>query len=497
MVSGSCRAHPAGSLASTHQVLKDSLIWPSLDFEKAGPITSRKTFPRQPFDSDDRKQSAEANYHSVVILRLSDWRSRSGNYLIVLSIGIVLSQFSSYIWFEKSVFKGQAPNILVTFAFFAIALILWFTEGPVHRTRGMLLWCLSALAAAWVVHFWLFQYFGDAYNYTSFLYLPMLAMLALKPPTVGAARAAVIASASTATAILIITFTLERLGIWSVKAQAAYVVSFDESNYFLPFNSLLGIDGRWPGPFGHGNDTAMIGALLIVIALAFWSKASWLFLLTGAITLIITSGRASIGAAAAGIVVFGMFSDRGPISRVPPAWRWVGGTVLLAVGALGLFVGKLGLTGRQDIWPAFIDLWKTSPLLGVGGSGIATSEGLTQQFGHAHSLYLDELARYGLTGFAVQFTALAIGVVICVKAAGRGAAGPIAVLVTYFVAGITDPRNSWISPSVIGFIVILMFVTASAELDSKQNAETLATPLTDLDSATEASDYRGNIRPTD
>ncbi len=89
---------------------------------------------------------------------------------------------------------------------------------------------------------------------------------------------------------------------------------------------------------------------------------------------------------------------------------------------------------------------------------------MTQEFGHAHSLYIDELARYGLVGFAVQFGALLIGVVLAAWAAGRGAPGPLGVLVAYFVTGVTEPRNSWIHPSVTGFLVILMVVTAAAEL---------------------------------
>jgi O-antigen ligase len=413
---------------------------------------------------------------------MKNWRSAPGTYLGVLAIGIVLSQFANYIWYEKSVFKGQAPNILVTFAFFGLALILWLTQGHVPRARGILLWCLAALGAAWVVHFCLYRYFGDSFNYTSFLYLPILVMIALKPPSLRSARFAVIAFASTASAIILITFFLELLGVWSAKVQAAYVVTFDEKNYFLPLNSWLGIEGRWPGPFGHNGDTAMIGALLIVIAIAFWTKASWVFILTGVLALTVTSGRASIGAAVAGIVVLAMFSDRGPLFRVPAAWRWGGGSALLAVGVFVLFSGKSGLTGRQDIWPAFIDLWKTSPLIGVGGSGISVSGGLTEQFGHAHSLYLDELARYGILGFAFQFAALAIGMVICARAAGRGGAGPIAVLVTYLVTGITEPRNGWISPSVSGFLVILMFVTASAELSSRPRTKHSPTAPSDLES---------------
>jgi len=166
-----------------------------------------------------------------------------------------------------------------------------------------------------------------------------------------------------------------------------------------------------------------------------------------------------------------MFISTGPLSRVSRRLRVIVGTLALAGGAWFMYSWRAGLTGRERIWPAFLELWHTSPWLGVGGSGIAVSAGIsdssreiTQFFGHAHSLYIDELVRYGVLGFVTQFAALAIGVVIAAMAAGRGRPGPLGVLVAYFVTGITEPRNFWISPTVTGFLVILMVVTAAASL---------------------------------
>lgn len=110
------------------------------------------------------------------------------------------------------------------------------------------------------------------------------------------------------------------------------------------------------------------------------------------------------------------------------------------------------------------------------------SGGITEQFGHAHSLYIDQLARYGLVGFVLQFTALGIGLVITVRAAAKGKPGPLAILVAYLVTGVTEPRNSWIAPSATGFLVILT-VLAAAEL---RESRTL-TPLPDHDPEEEPS----------
>jgi len=253
-------------------------------------------------------------------------------------------------------------------------------------------------------------------------------------------------------------------GLLEIRDQADGVIAFDEALYFLPLNDALGIDGRWPGPFGHNGDTAMMGALLIVIAVAFWSRSSWVFLVIGALTLVVTNGRASIGAAAVGLVIVFMFTSSAKVDRLPRKWRITSGLVVLALGAVVMYFRPAGLTGRDNFWPAFLDLWRESPRIGVGGSGFATGNEITRQFGHAHSLYIEELARSGLVGFVSLSLALGIGIWIAARATGLGYPGPLAVMATYFVTGITEPRNNWIEPSATGFLLILMVLAASAKL---------------------------------
>jgi O-antigen ligase len=392
-------------------------------------------------------------------------------YVNVLAVGSVLAQLANYLWFEQPVLKGQAPNILAAYLAFLVALGLWLLLERRPLASRWLLAFLGAMALAWVAHLVLYRIHRDAFNYTALLYVPILAMFAIKPLRLDEAWRAVLAYAWATAAVLVLVRVLEMSGVLAIKSQSAGVIAFDEERYFLPLNDLLGIDGRWPGPFGHNGDTAMMGALLIVIAFAHWTRASWVFLPVGAFTLLITSGRASMGAVAAGLIVMAMFISTGPLSRVSRRLRMILGTCSLAFGAWFMYSWRAGLTGRDVIWPAFLELWQTSPIIGVGGSGIALSAGiseasreLTTRFGHAHSLYIDELARYGVLGFVTQLGALAIGVVIAAMAAGRGRPGPLGVLVAYFVTGITEPRNVWIAPTVTGFLVILMVVTAAASL---------------------------------
>lgn len=396
---------------------------------------------------------------------------RSGAwYLTVLSIGVVLERFANYIWYEDPVFKGQAPNIVVTFVYFVVAGVLWLLLKRRPPARRLLLAFLTAMAIAWVAHLVLYRYHGDAFNYTALLYVPVLVMIALKPPTALEARTASLGFAWMVSTILVLTRVLEMLGALEIKPQPEGIIEFDNERYFLPLNDLLGIDGRWPGPFGHNGDTAMMGALLIVLAFAFWSRASWIFLLVGGLTLVLTNGRASIGAAVAGLVLIAMFSRSANLRAIPRWLRITVGSVVLVLGALFMFARPAGLTGREKIWPAFLELWLESPWVGVGGIGIANGNDIAQAYGHAHSLYIDELARWGLAGFIAQFVALGIGVFIAARAAGIGFPGPLAVMVSYFITGVTEPRNNWIVPSATGFLLILMVLAAAACLTQRRES---------------------------
>ncbi len=403
-------------------------------------------------------------------------------YLSLLAAGVVLAQYASNLGRGEPVFKGQSAAIVLFFLVFMVAFLSWLAVQGRARARGLLSGFLILMSVAWIVHWILYRIHGDAFNYTALLYFPILAMIWLKPPTLREAWTAIISFAWIVTAVLVITRALEMIGVLAIRSQSQGVITFDEARYFLPLNDMLGIDGRWPGPFGHNGDTAMMGALLIVIAVAYWTRASWVFIAVGAFTLLITSGRASMGAAIAGIIVLIMFARGGSTVRIPRGIRIWGGLIILVLGALFMYSRSAGATGRGRFWPAFLKLWESSPFVGIGTSGISVSGGITEKYGHAHSLYIDELARYGLLGFVTQFGAIALGVVIAFLAAKRGVAGPLAILTAYLVTGVTEPRNQWISPSVTGMLLILVVVTAGSALHSKRD-ETIANKNTSMKAA--------------
>ena len=401
------------------------------------------------------------------MLRRLRVQAPGGAFLAVLAAGVVLERWVNYLWFEQAVVWGQPANVVTMFVVVGLAFWVWLIATPRRIASRELMLFIAAMAAAWLVHWLLYRYHGDAMNYTAILYVPILVLIALKPPDFSGVRLSVLTFAWAIAVVLVVTRIMEMFGILEIRSQAPGVIMFDEERYFLPLNDLLGIEGRWPGPFGHNGDTSMMAALLIVIAIAFWSRSSWVFLAVGGLTLVLTNGRASIGAAAAGVVLLLMFSRSTLLQRFPRTLRISAGSVVLLAGALVMFARPAGLTGREKIWPAFLELWSQSPLLGVGGAGIANGNEVAQFYGHAHSLYIDELARWGLAGFVTQFAAIGIGLLIAARAAGFGSPGPLAVIVTYLITGVTEPRNHWIEPSATGFFLILMVLAAAAYLQER------------------------------
>ncbi len=398
-------------------------------------------------------------------------RTTPVSYIAVLAVGVVLERFANYFSYEQPILFGQPLNVVTAYLFFTVACFLW-TRAPWPSSRSIFLRLfILAMIFAWVVHYLLFRYHGSGMNYTAALYVPILLMILAKPPNLSEIRLATLTFAGLVALGLATTRVLEMLGLIPVRFVVEGTIKFDEERYFLPLNDLMGIDGRWPGPFGHNGDTAMMGALLIVLGVAFWSHASWVFLTIGTLTLVITNGRASIGAAATGLVLIAMFSQTGRVGAIPRALRITVGSVVLTAGGLFMFGRPAGLTGRENIWPAFLELWTQSPLWGVGGAGIANGNEVAQRYLHAHSLYIDELARWGLSGFITQFAAIGIGVFIAARATGLGYPGPLAVIVTYLVTGITEPRNDWIAPSATGFLLVLMMLAADAYLQQRRQRE--------------------------
>lgn len=405
-------------------------------------------------------------------------------YLATLIIGSIAGLWAGYLRPAEPIAWGQSAAVILPLVGVGISSLFWLFLDSRPRLTGWPLLFMTLLGIAWVVSLGVFRYHGDAFTYGALAFLPLLAMISMKPPSTKEGVTVLLLTAWALSFVLLATRLLQIIGLVPVKSQPIGVIAFDEANYWLPFNAILGIEGRWPGPFGHNGYTAMMGAFVLVIAIVFWARRNWVLLVVGSATLMVTGGRASIGAFAAGVIAFAMFTRAGRLGRIPRQWRIGAGLLVLIAGLLVLLKGPSGLTGRQNIWPAFWELWLTSPALGVGSSGIVASGGLTQKFGHAHSMYLDLLARNGLVVFVVVMVALVLGFAICVASALWGQPGPLALLISYLITAITEPRNDWLHPGTLVLLTTLSVLTAAAFLreDSDARWSNRANDLTTSDS---------------
>lgn len=383
-------------------------------------------------------------------------------YLIALVLAFVVPAYVAYLWPDIAPIKGQPIQLVLVWIGCLTAIGLWLAcrWGPARDT--LLRAFFVAMAIAWVISMALGRLHGDSFNYGAWLYLPVLLMLLFKTPTARQSWLALAVLGWGVTIILTVTLVLERAGVLEVFSTPEGMNRFEVASYWLPLADLFGLDGRWPGPYRNAVDTAMMGALLVVLALAHWRRSSWVFLPVGALVMLLTGSRVAFLAVFVAAAVLLLFSRRGRLASVPTWTRW---TVLAVLGGLfGAFLSAQGpgLTGRQTIWPEFVALWQTSPIVGAGTSSFAGFSNVTAISGHAHNFVLDVLVRYGIVGVIVQFAAIGIGLWILARSAGRGQPGAAALVLLYLVVSTTDVRNDWLHPSLNLVILCLAVVIAAA-----------------------------------
>ena len=265
--------------------------------------------------------------------------------------------------------------------------------------------------------------------------------------------------------ILVATRLLEVFDLVPVYPIAQWIIDLEKETYWLPVSEALGVDGRWPGPFGFNSKTGFISTLLVLIGVARWSPSSLAFVPIGLLGILLTGGRGAALALAAGLLVLVVFAQRGPVSRVPLVARATIGAASVVAFGLYFFLSPTATTGRLGdggIWQDFTDLWATSPWLGVGQTGIL-ADPRTAGTMEAHNLYIQELTRSGVVGFAFQFTVIGLGLALAAIAAYRGLAWPLALLTAYYVASMTEVfQDGWLTHSTYSLLIILC-VTASAQ----------------------------------
>jgi hypothetical protein len=399
-----------------------------------------------------------------ILLRL---RGSAAPYLSVLFLATVISVFVHYLVPLTPTIKGQALGVVSHFLLFGIAFVLWLIYQPGFRGGRLLGIFLGLAAIQWLTIMILGRIDQALFNYTALLYLPALAMIWWKPPRFPEVRFAMDVVAWALIAMSIASQVLDVAGLKAMNHE--FVLRWPI------MTDLFGVITRWEGPFGNVNYAGPIGAFLVVYGLCRTSWSRLAFVAAGVVILIASEARTSFVATAVGVGVIFVFSPR--IGRISiPAWLRIGS---VGLGLLALVIVLVGpdsdLNSRTPLWSTYFALWQTSPLDGVGESGIAQdiNIGLIPGWAsHAHSVYLDSLVRYGVIGLLTVLLTLTAGMWICVKAAHAGAPVGAALLATFIVGGLTETIIDWRYLSIQGISMVAAVVLAAAWLRDRSGPHT-------------------------
>lgn len=365
-------------------------------------------------------------------------RTSGAPYLSALLVTVVLSQFAQYLWPTTAIFRGQNAGIVIDFVGFAIAVLLWWYYRPSGSWPPEFAWLIGAWAALWVVTIVLSVFHSDLFNLTAILVPPTLAMLWLKKPSLPATFAA---GDVFAFSLIAIAVASQLLDLVDIKA-----LHYEGWNRWPLLTDITGPIGRWEGPFGNVNYAGPIGVFLLVFGLL---RPSWrriLYVVTGAVIILLCDSRSAVFACAVGIAALIAFTPRLSIWHTP-IWLRIAAPVSVIVSFTGyIFAIDPTLNLRTPVWETFLSQWTTSPITGVGATGIqaAINDGTLQSWAnHGHSLAIDPLTRYGIIGLlAVAAVVVATGI-ISSKAARTGFAAPVVLFATFVAGGISEDLVDW------------------------------------------------------
>jgi hypothetical protein len=406
-------------------------------------------------------------------------RSDPAVYVAVLAAAYPIALLAAQVWPDTELFPGVEVMEAVMGVLAAAGVVLWLLcrewsgSVAVRSLVGLvlMLWTLVMILELTRGSF--------APSRTSLVLGLSMALVLAKPPGPDAALRAMGAFAWALLAVAAISIALESLGLavaWSQTADDFGRGAFERDSYWLPISHLLGLDGRWAGPFGHPNRAGPVAALLIVLGSSRRGWSSWVLAASGLVMLALSASRTSEFAALAGVVTLlaapwilrGSRPDRAAKGLVPAV---LAGVLLLILAPALLPAGSgtasgsgqyvasaLTGTGRTSIWPEYVALWRGSPWVGVGSEGIGAalqSGRLPLWATHAHNTFLDAAARYGSGVLLLFLAVMGLALVVTVGAARRGRPAGLAVVAVVVVNGLGHTVIGFVFPEVALWALVL------------------------------------------
>jgi O-antigen ligase len=218
-----------------------------------------------------------------------------------------------------------------------------------------------------------------------------------------------------------------------LSALAEYVVGA-HSGILVHGASFPRIAGALEGPNQLAGYLDVGLPVLVARALLHRDRRLVLVIALAAITDVLTISRSGIIGVALGVVVVLLVLR--PLGGA--AWRFAGAVALVVAAGVsvalrvGVPAGYFSLdqapqaadhlANRWQLWGAAIELWRTSPLVGVGAGNYEldlAQAGLPNVRTHANSIYLQSLAEMGIVGLLVTLATFAVTITTLGRSAVR------------------------------------------------------------------------------
>lgn len=363
---------------------------------------------------------------------------------MAIIFGLLSAFLALVLWIP---FKGRKPFPRPFSTFIVLILVVWAWQVSVSAVDG--------------------QYF----NHTTYLVPFVLLLMIFKPPSNGDLFIAGKFLGFGLVFILLVTLVFG--GHLNVPNGFESPESGDSTRLAF-LTDVLGIDGRWGGPFGSVNISSAAGSLLIMLGIYYrkWDRVT--FLSVGMLTLFLGQARTSSFALVGGLLVVVLWSA--PFLRIKfhGIIRWAALGLVAMLVALYVVLIDPTLAFRTFTWSFYGSLIQGSPLIGAGSSGINSSilelneSDLPQSvFHHGHSVYIDGFARYGIMWMLGTLAIFALAFFITWRGRyGFYSSKGLAMVTFVFLASLTETIFSWAYLSI--YVVVLLFSAglASFELSS-------------------------------
>lgn len=245
------------------------------------------------------------------------------------------------------------------------------------------------------------------------------------------------------------------LGITIDPAQS------ENSPYWNPVWSILGIQSRWSGMFTHPNALGAFAAMGVALALS-GRRVAWPLLVLSTPLLFASASRTAGIAAAAGALSYVLI--KGKLKSRLGVGAAAGALALVTVQSLAKDTQVLGGTGRVEIWKSVPSLLGTDWLSGIGGpqAGVQLVEAglLPSWAARLHSVVFEHLLYSGVVGLVL--------VLVLILMLGRAAwnvrvAIPLFVVVLILALGDNYGDIFQMTMGVLGYITVIAVCTPPRE----------------------------------